>query len=108
MKLTTPLYEGDSIIRRGPEPAKTTSAERDLIPEIVRRNVPSVREVSARADVAKGATVAQYVGRFWRWLATQLDGARRSHEEAFLAQAQSLSEVERRIRELERGSLMRI
>ena len=108
MKLATPLYEGDSIIRRGPEPARTTGSERDLTLKIVRCNAPSVREISARADVERGATVARYLGRFWRWLAVQLDGARRSHEEAFLAQAQSLSEVERRIRELERASLMRI
>ena len=109
MKLATPLYEGDSIIRAGPAPAKTTGQREDSTPEFVQRNVLSgMKKIEAGARVERAAMVALYARRLWRWLATQLDGARRSHEEAFLAQADSLAEVERRIRELERRSLMRI
>jgi len=108
MKLKAPLYEGDSIIRRGPEPAEMTGSNEDVTPKIVQRNARYVREIEARARTERAAAVALHARRFWRWLAAQLDGARRSHDEAYLAQAQSLSELERRMRELERGSLMRI
>ena len=109
MKLSTPLYEGDSIIRRGPEPADATGSREDSTSIFVQRNDPSARKkIEAEARAARAATVALCTRRLSRWLAAKLDRARRGHEEAYLAQADSLSEVERRMRELERGSLMRI
>ena len=108
MRLATPLYDGDSIIRPAPESARTIGKQDDGTAKFVQRNAPLGREIEAAARAERAAAVALYARRFWRWLAARLDGARRSHEEAVLAQAQSLSEVERRIRELERGSLRRI
>ena len=108
MRLATPLYDGDSIIRPAPESARTIENEDDGTSKFVQRNGPLGPEIEAPARAERAAAIALYARRFWRWLAARLDGARRSHEEAFLAQTQSLSEVERRIRELERGSLRRI
>jgi hypothetical protein len=108
MKLATPLYEGDSIIRQGPRPAETIDLEAHTTPNFVQRNSPAFQEIEALARAHRAVAVAVHANRFWRWLAAQFDGARRSHQEAYLAQSQSLAELERRMRELERGSLMRI
>jgi hypothetical protein len=108
MRLATPLYEGDSIIRQGPRPVERIDAEAHTTPNFVQRNSPSLREIEALARAHRAVAVAVYAKRFWRWLVAQFDGARRSHQDAYLAQSQSLAELERRMRELERGSLMRI
>jgi hypothetical protein len=111
VKLATPLYEGDSIIRPGPTAWADSVGEVHDTADFVQRDSASVdlAKIEARARVLRAAAVADYLARAWDWLGGQLDRARRRREEEYLARAQSLAELEDRLRKLERqGQLLHV
>jgi len=121
MKLHSPLYEGDSIIRYGPTTSpKPVAGQRQAhsTPGVLQRNMAPVpaalpaldfAEIEARARALRAAAIADLASRAWTWLGTYFERARRRREEEYLARSQSLAELEHRLRELERrGQLMHI
>ena len=121
MRFATPMYDGDSIIRPGPDTlsaalkAVTTT---DSTPKMVRRKIALPRaeamvfdsfEIERRARALRAAAMRSALIGFWSWLERSFEGARRRREEAYLARAQSIVELETRLRKLERnGQLVRI
>jgi hypothetical protein len=112
MRLTAPLYEGDSLIRSGPAfgadevpaPAETPAA---AVPEPVKPDVDTVFELSeveieARARAMRAAYISALMGRLWDRFEAWLEKGRRSRDEAYLARAANLSDLEARMRKLER------
>jgi hypothetical protein len=116
MKHEVPLYEGDSIIRHGPStPPETRSGKEqvDSTADLLRRtktpDALELIEIEARARALRAATIADLLGRFWTWLGMRLERAHRRRVEEYLARAQNLAELERRLRKLERqGHVMHI
>jgi hypothetical protein len=121
MKLQLPLYEGDSIIRRGPTTSQAPVAGRrqtHSTPEIVRRTIALAptgvgaldsAAIEARARALRAEAIADLAGRAWTWLGTYFGRARRRREEEYLARAQNLAELEHRLRKLERqGHLLHV
>lgn len=121
MKPAISMYDGDSIIRRGPEaqvgpveaPIKT-----DTTPKMVRRKIAPAEaeplvfdrfEIERRARALRAAAVHSALVAFWGWLERSFENARRRREEAYLARSQSVAELEDRLRKLERsGELVRV
>jgi len=121
VKLQFPLYEGDSIIRYGPTTSPEPVAGRQQAhstPKILQRSSTAatthrraldIPEIEARARALRAAAIAGLASRAWTWLGTYFERARRRRDEEYLARAQSLAELEHRLRTLERrGQLMYI
>ena len=120
MKLSLPMYDGDSIIRRGPTTeieSPSSSITINSTPELMHRNkaAPKLAEASGVHAVERQArrlrarALQAYAAGFWRWIGRSLANARNRREEAYLADAQSVAELETRLRKLERsGDLARI
>ena len=121
MKFATPMYDGDSIIRPGPETssaAPETVTRTDSTPKMVHRKITLQKadaivfdslEIDRRARALRAAAMRSALVSFWRWVERSFEGARRRREEAYLARAQSIVELETRLRRLERnGELVRI
>jgi hypothetical protein len=121
MRFATPMYDGDSIIRPGPktpneapEPVTTT----DSTPKMVQRKIALPKaepmvfdsfEIERRARTLRAAAMRSALVGFWSWVERSFEAARRRREEAYLARAQSIVELETRLRKLERnGELVRI
>jgi hypothetical protein len=111
MRLTAPLYEGDSLIRSGPAygestpgvPTKPGEAKPETAIEL------DVAEIEARARTLRAAYVGAWLGRLWERFEAWLEKGRRDREEAYLAQAENLADLEARMRKLERdGYIARI
>ncbi len=121
MKYEFPMYDGDSIIRRGPgirtEPEEHPSAA-NCNSIMVHRSMPlreadplafDAGDVERRARALRAAAVRSAFVGFWTWLERSLENARKRREEEYLARAQSIAELEARLRRLERsGQLVRI
>jgi hypothetical protein len=124
MKFSAPMYDGDSIIRPGPE-APTEAPEGVIAthstPKMVRRKIDQVDlpdtgpvvfdsfEIERRARALRAAAMRSALISFWSWVERSFEAARRRREEQYLARAQSIVELEARLRKLERsGQLVRI
>jgi hypothetical protein len=120
MRLTAPLYEGDSVIRSGPAfgpdeapafgpdeaPAAVETAA-EVLPEPVEAPADAVFElniveIEARARAMRAAYIGASVGRLWDRFEAWLEKGRRARDEAYLARAANLSDLEMRMRRLER------
>ena len=111
MRLSTPLYEGDSIIRPGPASPGDGLARSNSTVDFVQRDSTDVdlSRMQARARALRAAVVADYLGRAWGWLGDRLARARRRREEEYLARSQNLADLEDRLRKLEReGRLLHV
>jgi hypothetical protein len=121
MKLAISMYDGDSIIRRGPEtqiePVKATIKAKSTPIMVQRKMTPAEAEpfafdrfeIERRARALRAAAVRSALVGFWGWLERSFENARRRREEEYLARAQSVAELEARLRKLERsGQLVRI
>jgi hypothetical protein len=112
MRLTAPLYEGDSVLRSGPgfgADEAPTGAER--IAEVAAEPVAkaaetpfelNVTEIEARARAMRAAYISAAVKRLWDRFEAWLEKGRRQRDEAYLARAANLSDLEARMRRLER------
>lgn len=120
MKFAVPMYDGDSIIRPGPEPE--TEVPQAVIPSnstpemLQRKIIPSselqevdIAEIERQARALRAATVQSALVSFWSWAERFFETARRRRMEEYLARSQSIAELEARLRRLEReGNLVRI
>jgi hypothetical protein len=115
------MYDGDSIIRPGPDPESVTSeapVPTHSTPKMVHRKIalptsdPVVFdsfEIERRARALRAVAMRSALVSFWRWVERSFENARRRREEEYLAHAQSVAELETRLRKLERsGQLVRI
>jgi hypothetical protein len=112
MRLTAPLYEGDSVLRSGPAfgadetatgagrgadtPAEPATKAAETVFEL------SVTEIEARARAMRAAYISAAVKRLWDRFEAWLEKGRRARDEAYLARAANLSDLEARMRKLER------
>ena len=117
MKFAIPMYDGDSIIRRGPEAQNEAPEEvisGDSTPEMLQRKIHPSRaetetitvntfELEREAGVLRTAAIGSALVRFWSWVERLFETGRRRRVEEYLARAQSVAELEARLRKLERG-----
>ena len=121
MKFAAPMYDGDSIIRPGPEAQSTlpeAASKADSTPEMVQRKIalPGADpvafdgfELERRARALRAAAIRSVLVGFWAWVKRSTETARRRRAEEYLARAQSIAELETRLRKLERtGHLLRV
>lgn|SRR5512134_1949192 len=130
MRFATPMYDGDSIIRWGPEAqssAPETSLEADSTPKMVQRKMRPSKprqkplaaapytaepfvidtfEIERRARALRAAAMRSALVSLWSWVERSFETARRRRVEAYLARAQSITELEARLRKLERGGYL--
>lgn len=112
MRLTAPLYEGDSLIRSGPvfgadEVPATAEPPAVAAPEPVKPEADTVFElneveIEARARAMRAAYISAMMGQLWNRFEAWLEEGRRTRDEAYLARAANLSDLEARMRRLER------
>jgi hypothetical protein len=121
MRFATPMYDGDSIIRYGPEAqpeAPDAEIKVDSTPKMLHRKtephkaaplVVDTFEIERRARTLRAAAMRSAVVTFWSWLKRATETARRRRAETYLARAESVVELEARLRKLERtGHLLRV
>ena len=121
MRFATPMYDGDSIIRPGPEAsaeAPEAVIPTDSTPKMVHRTIELPKadpmvfdsfEIERRARALRAAAMRSMLISFWSWVERSFEAARRRREEEYLARAQSIVELEARLRKLERsGQLVHI
>jgi len=120
MKYAIPMYEGDSIIRRGPEPqieAPEAATSSDSTPEMLQRKITpaadpqrvDLAEIERQARALRAAAVQSAFASLWSWVERFFETARRRRIEEYLARSQSVAELEARLRKLESGGeLIRI
>ena len=118
MRFATPMYDGDSIIRPGPEAspeAPEAVIATDSTPKMVHRKIdlPKVDplvfdsfEIERRARALRAAAMRSALISFWSWVERLFETARRRRVEEYLARAQSVGELETRLRKLERGGYL--
>jgi hypothetical protein len=112
MRLTAPLYEGDSLIRSGPafgadEAPVAAETAAEVVPQPVEPKADAVfelneTEIEARARAMRAAYISAMMGRLWDRFEAWLERGRRTRDEAYLARAANLSDLEARMRKLER------
>ncbi len=107
MNARVPLFDGGGELRdalaKAARPASTT-------PE---RGAPALRlldsqerwEIERQARALRAQAIADLFGRFFRWIERALWRAQQRDLERYLSQSTSHADLERRMRELERGSL---
>jgi hypothetical protein len=121
MRFATPMYDGDSIIRYGPEAqpeAPEAEIKVDFTPKMLHRKTEPHRaeplvvdtfEIERRARALRAAAMRPAWASFRSWIRRAFESARGRRDEEYLARAQSISELEARLRKLERsGQLVRI
>jgi hypothetical protein len=121
MRFRTPMYDGDSIIRRGPEAqpeAPKAEIKVDSTPKMLQRKITSQKteppvvdifEIERRARALRAAAMRSALVSFWSWVERFFERARRRRDEEYLSRAQSVAELEARLRRLESGGhLVRI
>ena len=115
MRLSAPLYDGDSIIRPGPS-AQTAPSEPLVEAEvgrgIVRRSMDAIDTVTMdpwtierRAKVLRAAFIRSLFKSFYDRLSRWFDRREMAEREEYLAASQNLAELEARMRRLERRGL---
>ena len=112
MKITAPLYEGDSFLRYGAPAGGAAEAPAHEAVNLLHRSTPDdITGLDAwRIEQRARSLRSAYVWNLMAGLADRIDGwfdrARRREAEGFLAKAQDHADLERRIRVLERtGSI---
>ena len=66
-------------------------------------------EIERRARALRAAAMRSMLVSFWNWVERSFEAARRRRDEEYLARAQSIAELETRLRKLERsGQLVHI
>lgn len=121
MKFSLPMYDGDSFIRHGSEPESDlleSPIQTHSTPEMLQRKIDLPEpaplafdsfEIERRARALRAAAIGSAMASFWSWIERSFETARRRRTEEYLARAQSITELEARLRELERGGpLVRI
>lgn len=121
MKFETPMYEGDSILRRGPEVSMEESSKADSTPEMVQRKITpeqaapaaepqpagplavDIFEIERRARALRAAAIQSALANLSRWLERSFETARRRRIDEYLARARSVADLEARLRRLDRG-----
>lgn len=116
MRLTAPLYEGDGLLRSGPafgadEAPAVTGRPAEVTGEAVIEAGAAAPEydltrLEARARAMRAAYLGAALARLWRRFEAWLEEGRRQREEAYLARAANLSDLEERLRRLERRGLV--
>ncbi len=112
MRLIAPLYEGDSVIRSGPafspdEAPVAVETAAEVVPKPLEAPADTmfelnIVEIEARARAMRAAYISAAVGRLWDRFEAWLEKSRRARDEAYLARAANLSDLEMRMRRLER------
>lgn len=102
MRLTAPLYEGDSLIRSGPAYGGDVPPAVEPTPGAAPELELDVAEVEARARALRSAYIGVLLRRLWERFEAWLENGRRAREEAYLARAENLADLEARMRRLER------
>jgi hypothetical protein len=112
MRLTAPLYEGDSVLRSGPgfgadeAPAESGDAVEGATQTVGKPDEAAtdlnMTEIEAQARAMRAAYIGAAVGRLWARFDAWLEKGRRERDEAYLARATNLSDLEARLRRLER------
>lgn len=124
MRFATPMYDGDSIIRWGADASPEGPDKADSTPEMLQRKIPleaPVRvagpytaepfvidafEIERRARALRAAAIRSALVSFWSWVERSLEAARRRRVDDYLARAQSVAELEARLRKLEHGGYL--
>lgn len=109
MRITAPLYEGDSLLRYGVPTGGADEAPAQKASGTLQRNTDGHLDSLGLEQRARRLRT-EYVASLVAKLADRIDSwfarARQREQETFLAQAQDHVDLERRIRLLERnGSL---
>jgi hypothetical protein len=116
MRITAPLYEGDSLLRYGVPAGGADEAPAHKAVESLQRNtrITTERDLTGldgwKLEQRARQLRSEYVWSLMSALADKIDGwfarARQREQEAYLAEAHDHVDLERRIRALERsGSL---
>ncbi|HUL03811.1 MAG TPA: hypothetical protein VLV16_11340 [Gemmatimonadales bacterium] len=63
-------------------------------------------EIERQARALRAAAVRSALANFWGWVERVFETARRRRVEEYLARAQSVAELETRLRKLERGGYL--
>jgi hypothetical protein len=112
MRITAPLYEGDSLLRYGVPAGGADEAPTQKVDATLQRNNgfdPTALD-SWKVELRARQLRSEYVWSLMSALADRIDGwfarARQREQEAYLAQAQDHSDLERRIRVLERNGTL--
>jgi hypothetical protein len=112
MRITAPLYEGDSLLRYGVPAGGADEAPAQKAADTLQRNTQQdlTGLDSWKLEQRARQLRSEYVWSLMSGLADRIDGwfarARQREQEAYLAKAQDHVDLERRLRALERsGSL---
>jgi hypothetical protein len=112
MRITAPLYEGDSLLRYGVPAGGADEAPAQKAVETLQRNTqPDLTGLDSwKLEQRARQLRSEYVWSLMSALADRIDGwfarARQREQEAYLSQAHDHVDLERRLRALERsGSL---
>lgn len=112
MRITAPLYEGDSLLRYGVPAGGADEAPAQKAVELLHRTkfVDTDGLDAWKIEQRARSLRSEYVWSLVSALAEKIDGwfarARQREQEAYLARAQDHADLERRLRALERtGSL---
>jgi hypothetical protein len=63
-------------------------------------------EIERRARALRAAAIRSALVSFWSWVERSLEAARRRRVDDYLARAQSVAELEARLRKLEHGGYL--
>jgi hypothetical protein len=121
MKFSLPMYDGDSFLRyrsQNESEALRSVVEADSTPEMLHRKIRAPQpelpvfehaEIDRQARALRAAALRDIAVSTWRWVERVFATARRRRAEEYLARAQSVAELESRLRKLERhGHLLRV
>src|SRR5262245_9830013 len=116
MRFATPMYDGDSIIRRGPDvqtEAPKAQMDADSTPKMLHSNnnrsdtalvLIDTFEIERRARALRAAAMRSAWASFRGWMRRSLESARRRRADEHVARARSVAELEARLHKLERSS----
>ena len=94
MRIAYPLYEGDGYLHyRNAGTSRPKNADG-----------ADLRALEERARALRRKAITDLLARFGQWLQTKLQSGRRREVEAYLAQATDHADLERRLRDVERGN----
>jgi hypothetical protein len=108
MRITAPLYEGDSLLRYGvPAGGADEAPAQKAVESLQRNNFVELTAIDSWELERRARRLrSEYVWSLFAALGERLDAwfarARQREQEAYLAQAQDHVDLERRIRVLER------
>ncbi len=105
MRISGPLYEGDSILRHGPAVSGAGVAATPEAEDLLQRNEFHFDRLELEKRARQLRT--EYIGAFFRRVADAIDNwferARQRERDVYLSQAMDHADLERRMRHLERA-----